>query len=118
MAGLLPTTYFGSRQALEGKDKSSLRGRQVGSKLHPCGARSEPQTCSGGRRGRTHRRPGNSWVSPWARGASVTLQGHQSSSGCCTGQPPALHPSTTHSLPRVDFIWKNKKFTPNTHFSR
>lgn len=47
MAGLLPTTYFGSRQALEGKDKSRLRGRQVGSKLHPCGARSEPQTCPG-----------------------------------------------------------------------
>lgn len=46
---LLPTTYSGSRQTLEGKEKSRIRGRQVGSQLHPCGARSEPQTCGRGR---------------------------------------------------------------------
>lgn len=46
---LLPTTYFGSGQALEGKDKTRIRGRQVGSKPHPCGASSEPQTCGRGK---------------------------------------------------------------------
>lgn len=105
---LLPTTYFGSRQALEGKEKSRIRGRQVGSQLHPSlGPGVNPKPA-----GRTHRCPGNSRVSPWARGASVTLQGHQRSSGHpqpCTGYPPTLHPSTTQPLPQVDFIWKKKE---------
>lgn len=46
---LLPTAYFGSRRALEGKDQTRVRGRQVGSKLLPCGVRSEPQTCGRGK---------------------------------------------------------------------
>lgn len=96
---LLPTTHFGSGRALEGKDRTRVRGGQVGAEPQPCGASSGPQTCGE----RTYRCPGNASVSPRARGASVTLQGHQRSSG----QPPALHPATAQPLPQVDFIWKN-----------
>lgn len=88
---LLPTTYFGSRQALEGKDRTRIRGRQVGSKLHPCGVRSEPQTCGRGK---------DSPVSREFQGVPVGQGGQchpartTGSSGHCTGHPPALHPST------------------------